>query len=505
MRADEAELVVGLDLDRNLETGCAIVTADGTVPGVELSLRTIVDLVTRQVISVTHASCVEPLTGIFGPETPVVVDPSPPWTVIDGDGIAGSTLIETQLPLAEIPAATVAHAYFTLNSPAGNDALLTTTGTAEGAAVSIALRSMAVPVIPGPALAPVVLTLLGVALLAARRRHRAGFALALAALVAIASPDPAWAGLGDGVLREWSMGELVAVDPPGDAPEGADILAAFAFVDEAGGRLVVRIDAFFGPAVCLDWPTVDPGSGYSCAQEPPPDAGPFGYRVALTFDDGPNLATTPAIVETLRNEGVPATFFMVGYKLESPETRALALEIHADPLFEIANHSYSHARFTTLSVEQMRSEIDATNQNIRFAIGDACHHPRFFRIPFSASNCASAGIVREYGLSMVGFHIDTLDWCYAIGNGYCSPAYASWLPPAYQSDMVGWTLTRLALYGGGVAILHDSQVNTAAQLPALIAALRGAGVTFVRLDDAAVFPLINAAVNSPEPPACCDF
>ena len=68
-----------------------------------------------------------------------------------------------------------------------------------------------------------------------------------------------------------------------------------------------------------------------------------------------------------------------------------------------------------------------------------------------------------------------------------------WVLPAYA----------LALYGGGVAILHDSQANTAAQLPALIAALRGAGVTFVPLGDASVFPLINAAVNPPEPPACC--
>jgi peptidoglycan/xylan/chitin deacetylase (PgdA/CDA1 family) len=71
--------------------------------------------------------------------------------------------------------------------------------------------------------------------------------------------------------------------------------------------------------------------------------------------------------------------------------------------------------------------------------------------------------------------------------------------------MVGWTLNRLQLYGGGIAILHDTQTNTMAQLPALIAALRGAGATFVRLDDDSVFPLINAAANPPEPPACCDF
>jgi len=491
-RADQAVLAVRLDLDRNPGTGCPSATAEGTVPGVELLLRTVVDLDTRQVVSVTHSRCADPQTGEFGVETPVGEGPAPPWNVVDGDGTAGSTLIETHLPLTAVPGVTTAHAYVDLVAPSGGDALLSSTGSGAGSPIEIAIGSIAVPAIPNQARSLLALVLAAAAALALRLRSRAGMALVLASL-------------GDGSLRDWSPYERVAIDLQGDAPQEADIAAAFAGVDPDAGLLVIRVDAFLGPAICLDWPTLDPGSGYSCAQEPPPDAGPFGLRVALTFDDGPNLATTPSIVETLRSEGVPATFFMVGYKLETPETRALALEIHADPLFEVANHSYSHARFTTLTVEQMQSEIAVTNQNLRIALGDACHHPRFFRIPYSASSCASAGVVREYGLSMVGFHVDTLDWCYAIGSGTCSPAYVSWLPPQYQSDMVGWTLTRLALYGGGVAILHDSQANTAAQLPALIAALRGAGVTFVPLGDASVFPLINAAVNPPEPPACCEF
>lgn len=491
-RADQAVLVVRLDLDRNPGTGCASATAEGAVPGVELWLRTVVDLDTRQVVSASHSRCAEPSSGVFGPEIQVSGGSTPPWSVVDGDGTSGSTLIETYLPLSVVPGVTVAHAYLDLTSPAGSDALLSATGSGAGPPIEIAIGSVAVPTLPNRARSLLALGLAAVLALSARRRPRAAIALVLASL-------------GDGALRDWSPYERVAIDLQGDAPQEADIAAAFAGVDPDAGLLLLRVDAFFGPEICLDWPTIDPGSGYSCAQEPPPDAGPFGLRVALTFDDGPNLATTPSIVQTLRNEGVPATFFMLGYKLETPETRALALEIHADPLFEVANHSYSHARFTTLTVEQMRSEIAVTNQNLRIALGDACHHPRFFRIPYSASSCASAGVVREHGLSMVGFHVDTLDWCYAIGSGYCSPAYVSWLPPQYQSDMVGWTLTRLALYGGGVAILHDSQANTAAQLPALIAALRGAGVTFVSLGDASVFPLINAAVNPPEPPACCEF
>ena len=38
--------------------------------------------------------------------------------------------------------------------------------------------------------------------------------------------------------------------------------------------------------------------------------------VALTFDDGPDPETTPRILDTLRQEGVRATFFVVGTKLK---------------------------------------------------------------------------------------------------------------------------------------------------------------------------------------------
>lgn len=53
-------------------------------------------------------------------------------------------------------------------------------------------------------------------------------------------------------------------------------------------------------------------------------------RVALTFDDGPNLATTPKILETLRRHNALATFFMTGSSLQNEDARALAREMAAD-------------------------------------------------------------------------------------------------------------------------------------------------------------------------------
>lgn len=502
-RAQDALLTVLFDLDRDPDTGCEHATPEGVVPGIELVLRTTVSLDSQAVTSATHAACANPVTHEFGAELAVTGLASPPWDVTPGDGSAGSTLLETYLPLAAAPGASTVHAHVALLTPAGSDALLTSTGNASGDPIALTFSAYSVPALSIAALALLALALLGVMTPAAFERLRARALLAIGLIATVTLCWPARAGLGDGALRSWSQAERVATDPQGDAPEGADILAAYAFVDVAQQALVVRVDALLGPALCLAWPTVDPGSGYSCSQEPPPDPGPFGNRVALTFDDGPNLATTPSIVATLRAESVPATFFMQGLRLESAPARALALEIHDDPLFEIANHSYTHPFFTAISPEQMRSEVSTTNDALRLAVGNACFFPRFFRIPYSASNCAAAGVVREHGLSMVGLHTDSLDWCYAAGNGFCSPAMASGLANEFRNDMVAWVLWKLQQTGGGIVLMHDIHANTAAQLPALITALRAGGATFVRLDDASIFPLLNAAVNPPEAPACC--
>jgi hypothetical protein len=55
-----------------------------------------------------------------------------------------------------------------------------------------------------------------------------------------------------------------------------------------------------------------------------------------------------------------------------------------------------------------------------------------------------------------------------------------------------------------VLLMHDIHPNTVLQLPAVIAGLHNGGVEFVPLDDASIFPLIDAAANPPGPPACCD-
>lgn len=65
--------------------------------------------------------------------------------------------------------------------------------------------------------------------------------------------------------------------------------------------------------------------------------------VYITFDDGPNKGTSH-VIQSLQREKVPATLFLVGSHIKGSKAQERDFEIIIqDTLFQIANHSYSHA------------------------------------------------------------------------------------------------------------------------------------------------------------------
>ncbi len=117
--------------------------------------------------------------------------------------------------------------------------------------------------------------------------------------------------------------------------------------------------------------------------------------VALTFDadmtadQGPRAAggehfDNPALIASLRRLKVPATVFMTGRWAEEYPDQARS--IGRDPLFEIANHSYSHHAFTspcyglpTVSGQQMRTDVERAFAAFRKA--GARNIVPYFRFP----------------------------------------------------------------------------------------------------------------------------
>jgi peptidoglycan/xylan/chitin deacetylase (PgdA/CDA1 family) len=127
-------------------------------------------------------------------------------------------------------------------------------------------------------------------------------------------------------------------------------------------------------------------------------------QLALTFDDGPNPAFTPQLLDGLEEFGVRATFFVVGQyaQAEPGLTRRIAEAGHA-----IGNHSWSHPNLALASGDRIREELSRTNETLEQILGARV---RFFRPPFGARRPAVLRAACGLGLEPVLWNAMTTDW-----------------------------------------------------------------------------------------------
>ena len=227
----------------------------------------------------------------------------------------------------------------------------------------------------------------------------------------------------------------------------------------------------------------------SCNGVVVPDRSGFNKHIALTFDDGPNPATTPQIIAILKKHHAPATFFNNGKRYTSAAAKALASQIAHDPDFMLGNHSQNHIDLAKASPATLATEIDQTDALIKAAGSPA----KYFRFPFGSSTCAGVNAVHQRGYIFVGWHIDSADWCFQAGGGVCKPATFKWVPDEMRNDYQAYVLSQAKQMNGGVILMHDIHQFTVDHLDGVLTALEQQGFTFVRIDDARVFPQLNGA------------
>jgi peptidoglycan/xylan/chitin deacetylase (PgdA/CDA1 family) len=228
--------------------------------------------------------------------------------------------------------------------------------------------------------------------------------------------------------------------------------------------------------------------GTSCSGVVVPDRNGFQKRIALTFDDGPNPATTPKVIQVLKQHHAPATFFNNGMRYNAA-AKQIAAQIAADPDYILANHSQNHLNLALQSAAKVADEVDRTDALIR-AAGET---PKYFRFPFGSANCSALQAVKSRGYRVVGWHIDSADWCYAAGNGYCKKSTFKYVPDDVRDNMQAYVMSQVASTNGGIILFHDIHQHTADHLDAILTALEAAGYTFVRLDNVNAFPKLNGA------------
>ena len=139
--------------------------------------------------------------------------------------------------------------------------------------------------------------------------------------------------------------------------------------------------------------------------------GAIPHRVALTFDDGPDVTWTSMILDTLRAYRTPATFFVIGQNVEKniALTRRIAREGH-----EVGNHTFRHPNLALTSALVTRLELDATERILEAVLS---RRTGFFRPPYfgdaeptTADELVPVGIASDLGYMTVGLHVDSDDW-----------------------------------------------------------------------------------------------
>jgi peptidoglycan/xylan/chitin deacetylase (PgdA/CDA1 family) len=127
-------------------------------------------------------------------------------------------------------------------------------------------------------------------------------------------------------------------------------------------------------------------------------------ELALTFDDGPNPAWTPRLLEILAGHDVRATFFLVGsFAQAEPElVRRIVAAGHL-----IGNHSWSHPNLALTSGRRVKEELARTKETLE-QIGGA--PVRFFRPPFGARRPVVFRVARSLGMMPVLWNAMTSDW-----------------------------------------------------------------------------------------------
>lgn len=183
-------------------------------------------------------------------------------------------------------------------------------------------------------------------------------------------------------------------------------------------------------------------------------------RIALTFDDGPDLINTPQILDILRDEQVSATFFVLGQKVERyPEmTRRISPEGHL-----VANHSRTHPDFAELSNEEILAlELDPTSKAVERITG---YYPMIMRPPYGSLRQDSVTYLRERGWQIVRWSLDTFDW----DSSRNSP-----------EEIIGRIKTDH--HNGAIVLMHCNGPTTIQALPEIIRFLRDLGYHFVTVD-----------------------
>lgn len=181
-------------------------------------------------------------------------------------------------------------------------------------------------------------------------------------------------------------------------------------------------------------------------------------KIAFTMNCAWNADDIDSILETLKNNDVHITFFMVGDWVDKyPE----AVKKIYEAGHEIGSHSNTHPHVNNLSAEKNLEEINLSVNKIEKITG---HKTNLYRAPYGEYNNTVIKTAQENGFYTIQWNLDTLDYQGLTGE-----------------EM--WNRLKNKLDGGSIILSHNGTKHTADSLDMLVKNIKSSGFQFVTISE----------------------
>lgn len=181
-------------------------------------------------------------------------------------------------------------------------------------------------------------------------------------------------------------------------------------------------------------------------------------KIAFTMNCAWNADDIDSILETLKNNNVHITFFMVGEWVDKyPE----AVKKIYEAGHEIGSHSNTHPHVNKLSAEKNLEEIKLSVNKIEQITGQKTN---IYRTPYGEYNDTVIKTAQENGYYPIQWNLDTLDYKGLTGE-----------------EM--WNRLKNKLENGSIILSHNGTKHTADSLDMLIKNIKEKGYEVTTVSD----------------------
>lgn len=177
-------------------------------------------------------------------------------------------------------------------------------------------------------------------------------------------------------------------------------------------------------------------------------------KIAITFDAAWSAEDTDLLIDILKKHNAKATFFVVG---DWADQNHDAVKKLYNAGHEIGNHSDTHPAFSTISRDEIKTEIISCNNKIKAITGVA---PRLVRAPSGDYDNKSLEVTENLGMKMIQWDVDSLDW------------------KLLSVDEMYNRVTE-KLQNGSIVLFHNGVKNTPEALDKILTKLKTDGYEFV--------------------------